>query len=75
MNSTCPVCDGPAMLLGALGNRRHFRCRDCGAGWSRASRPSFPLRAKRVPPRVEQTCTPVVRTEGGVTQTVYEPNF
>lgn len=26
----CPVCGGPATPLGVLGNRAHFRCRDCG---------------------------------------------
>jgi tRNA(Ile2) C34 agmatinyltransferase TiaS len=30
----CPVCDGPGMFLGSLGNRDHFRCRDCGMGFS-----------------------------------------
>lgn len=27
----CPACSGEdAVLLGALGNKRWFRCRDCG---------------------------------------------
>lgn len=31
----CPVCGGPGTLLGAMGTRLHFRCRDCGMDWSR----------------------------------------
>lgn len=26
----CPVCGGPALPMGALGNRYYFRCRHCG---------------------------------------------
>jgi hypothetical protein len=26
----CPVCDGPGVLLGALGHVVWLRCRDCG---------------------------------------------
>lgn len=26
----CPVCDGDALPIGALGSRVHFRCRNCG---------------------------------------------
>lgn len=26
----CPACDGPGVLLGQLGNRIHYRCRNCG---------------------------------------------
>jgi hypothetical protein len=32
---SCPVCEGPAMLLGTLGARLHVRCRNCGLGFSR----------------------------------------
>ena len=36
MNSPkCPVCSGLGVLLGALGNLRWFRCRDCGVNFSR----------------------------------------
>lgn len=28
---TCPVCQGELLFMGALGQRNHFRCRDCGA--------------------------------------------
>jgi hypothetical protein len=31
----CPMCNGPLELLGYLGNRRHSRCRNCGAITSR----------------------------------------
>jgi len=31
----CPVCGGPGMYLGSLGNKEHFRCRNCGAEFSR----------------------------------------
>lgn len=31
----CPVCEGgEGFLLGRLGRRSHFRCRDCGIEWS-----------------------------------------
>lgn len=26
----CPACDGPGVLLGSLGNRIHYLCRNCG---------------------------------------------
>jgi hypothetical protein len=28
---TCPLCGGPLGYLGQLGDRIHYRCRDCGA--------------------------------------------
>ncbi len=31
---TCPVCEGWGTRLGRLGNRIHFRCRDCGWNFS-----------------------------------------
>ncbi len=30
----CPACDGPGEELGCMGDRLHFRCRDCGAVFS-----------------------------------------
>jgi rubredoxin len=30
----CPVCDGPGVLLGDLGNLTHYRCRNCGMQFS-----------------------------------------
>lgn len=30
----CPVCGGPGLLLGQLGNRVHYRCRNCGMDFS-----------------------------------------
>lgn len=30
----CPACNGPGVLLGTLGSRSHFRCRDCGLDFS-----------------------------------------
>jgi transposase-like protein len=30
----CPMCNGSGVLLGVLGSRAHFRCRDCGIGFS-----------------------------------------
>jgi len=32
----CPVCGGPGVELGTLGNRQHFRCRNCGMDFSRS---------------------------------------
>lgn len=34
-NDLCPNCMGPGTELGTLGNRKHFRCRDCGMDFSR----------------------------------------
>ena len=34
-NEECLECGGPAPLLGVLGRRIHFKCRDCGAQQSR----------------------------------------
>lgn len=31
---SCSVCGGEAGLLGQLGNRKHFTCRDCGMEFS-----------------------------------------
>lgn len=31
----CPICRGPGIKLGKLGNRVHYRCRNCGMMWSR----------------------------------------
>jgi len=30
----CPACGGPGVALGSLGNRAHFRCRNCGMDFS-----------------------------------------
>lgn len=27
----CALCGGPVGVLGTLGNRTHFQCRNCGA--------------------------------------------
>jgi transposase-like protein len=48
----CPYCDGQATLLGVLGHTQHFRCRDCGADFSktpaRRQRTSRPATAQEV---------------------------
>lgn len=31
---TCPACDALTPPLGILGNRLHYRCRDCGTIWA-----------------------------------------
>ena len=38
----CPMCEGPAGLLGRLGNLDHFQCRDCGWTWSDLADPPEP---------------------------------
>ncbi len=30
----CPICTGPALLLGELDAVTWLRCRDCGIEWS-----------------------------------------
>lgn len=30
----CPLCGGEGSVLGSLGMRMHFRCRDCGIDYS-----------------------------------------
>jgi hypothetical protein len=35
----CPSCGGPGVPLGGLGNRKHYRCRDCGADFSHEAKP------------------------------------
>ena len=51
-NARCPACGWEASVLGTLGSLRHYRCRDCGAEFSRtirrrARKPTPPLpRAK-----------------------------
>ena len=32
--ASCPQCSGPGIPLGSLGSRAHYRCRDCGMGFS-----------------------------------------
>lgn len=32
--TTCPACGGPGVYLGNLGRLAHFRCRNCGMGFS-----------------------------------------
>lgn len=31
---SCPTCDGDGVLLGTLGRRTHYRCRQCGLNFS-----------------------------------------
>lgn len=31
----CPLCGGICIALGVLGKRMHYRCQNCGAGFSR----------------------------------------
>jgi hypothetical protein len=34
LEEECSMCGGPLMELGALGNTKHYRCRNCGMGAS-----------------------------------------
>lgn len=36
----CPICEGEGVLLGPLGPRTWFRCRQCGMDCSRKRRPA-----------------------------------
>lgn len=38
----CPMCGGPSTMLGQLGNRVHYRCRNCGADHSTDHGPRQP---------------------------------
>ena len=33
----CPVCGGPAPILGIMGQRVHYRCQDCGMEFGRVA--------------------------------------
>jgi hypothetical protein len=33
---TCPVCGGPGVALGTLGNLNHFRCSNCGTDYNQS---------------------------------------
>jgi len=35
----CPICGGEAGLLGILGTRHHFTCRNCGMQFSESHEP------------------------------------
>ncbi len=35
----CPVCGGPAVILGTLGSRIVFRCRNSGTEWLTSAGP------------------------------------
>ncbi len=37
-NARCPMCGWEASVLGTLGSLRYYRCRDCGAEFSRTIR-------------------------------------
>ncbi len=45
-NARCPVCGWECSVLGTLGSLRHYRCRDCGAEFSRR----ISRRVKKVAP-------------------------
>jgi hypothetical protein len=49
--ASCPQCAGPGVPLGQLGNLMHYRCRDCGAGFSHQdeSAPAFGKEAAIIP--------------------------
>lgn len=36
---SCPMCHGPGQMLGSLGNKEHFMCRNCGVGFHREAQP------------------------------------
>lgn len=43
----CPLCDGPLVLLGVLGQRVHCHCRNCGADCNYTEVDAFELRRLR----------------------------
>lgn len=36
----CPQCDGPGVLLGQLGDKIHYRCRNCGVDFNESISPN-----------------------------------
>jgi tRNA(Ile2) C34 agmatinyltransferase TiaS len=44
---TCLACGGQLEALGALGNRRHYRCRNCGLDTSFETTPPPTNKEKR----------------------------
>ena len=39
---SCPMCSGPGVPLGKLGNRQHYRCRNCGMDFSHEDEKTTP---------------------------------
>ncbi len=70
----CRFCKGPLMLLGQLGPMKHYRCRDCGAQFTKDAKKAAVNPEARRAALIEQLTTP--RTAGEVMPgTLYEEAF
>lgn len=70
----CKFCKGPLMLLGQLGQMKHYRCRDCGAQFTKESKKAAVAPEARRAALIEQLTAP--RTAGEVMPgTLYEEAF
>lgn len=67
MEHYCPICDGDGLVLGILGNLKHFRCRECGADFNVNLAPDLKVG------QVVYTDIKGVRTECIITE-IREPN-
>ena len=49
-HNECPMCGGPLMALGEVGNRIYHRCRDCGyeCSWKGEDRPTDAMGSEAV---------------------------
>lgn len=63
---TCTACNGPLTLTGVTGNKENFRCRDCGADYSRnkIARGINPM-DQEIPPSLDSFTIEVNRDEDG----------
>ncbi len=61
----CPMCDGPGNFLGALGNRAHFRCENCGTDFSHLVEPTPEAYDVSNPPRRTKNQSRALNRGGG----------
>lgn len=55
---TCPNCGGQGGFMGGLGNRTHFKCRDCGATFSEAPKSKPKKKSKSIKKEEMDKVTP-----------------
>lgn len=55
-STDCPMCGGEAQLMGQLGNRKHYRCRDCGWDSSKKAKTAASDEDERNCPYGDEAC-------------------